>query len=62
MPLPSLNLNAVQFAVLGIPGGEIIPRPSGERDRDSGQASPPRYSENTGCETLHAEYLGTLMR
>ena len=22
---PSLNLNAVQFAVLGIPGGEIIP-------------------------------------
>ena len=23
--LPSLNLNAVQFAVLGIPGGEIIP-------------------------------------
>ena len=24
-PAPSLNLNAVQFAVLGIPGGEIIP-------------------------------------
>ena len=25
LPAPSLNLNAVQFAVLGIPGGEIIP-------------------------------------
>ena len=51
MPLPSLNLNAVQFAVLGIPGGEIIPWPKRERETAAKEASPSRHSGDAGCET-----------
>ena len=45
---PSLNLNAAQFAVLGIPGGEIIPEV--RRPALDGASARRRWRN-------HAEYL-----